>query len=293
MLEIIAKKMMELGFTLYEAKAYISLLQNYPVTRYEISKKSGVPRSAIYDIVKKLEDFGAVSIISTNPEKYVPLPPEEFVRMLERRHQQKLKDFRESLSEINADVEPEQLWNITGYKNLLEKAKEMIQNSNNEIYLSAWRSEILELGDELRNAEERGLKVAIFSFTKVPKIGRVFSYCLQEKELEKVWDHKVILVCDRKELLMGEANLQVQRKAAWTKNKAIIGIAANHIILDITLYGIRAGVDVSDAVIEMHPGELDLLGRLLREKYPDNPLINLDFSRYSLKEYLRFSKLNE
>ena len=293
MLEIIAKKMMELGFTLYEAKAYISLLQNYPVTRYEISKKSGVPRSAIYDIVKKLEDFGAVSIISTNPEKYVPLPPEEFVRMLERRHQQKLKDFRESLSEINADVEPEQLWNITGYKNLLEKAKEMIQNSNNEIYLSAWRSEILELGDELRNAEERGLKVAIFSFTKVPKIGRVFSYCLQEKELEKVWDHKVILVCDREELLMGEANLQVQRKAAWTKNKAIIGIAANHIILDITLFGIRAGVDVSDAVIEMHPGELDLLGRLLREKYPDNPLINLDFSRYSLKEYLKFSKLNE
>ena len=293
MLEIIAKKMMQLGFTLYEAKAYISLLQNYPVTRYEISKKSGVPRSAIYDIVKKLEDFGAVSIISTNPEKYVPLPPEEFVRMLERRHQQKLKDFRESLSEINADVEPEQLWNITGYKNLLEKAKEMIQNSNNEIYLSAWRSEILELGDELRNAEERGLKVAIFSFTKVPKIGRVFSYCLQEKELEKVWDHKVILVCDREELLMGEANLQVQRKAAWTKNKAIIGIAANHIILDITLFGIRAGVDVSDAVIEMHPGELDLLGRLLREKYPDNPLINLDFSRYSLKEYLKFSKLNE
>jgi sugar-specific transcriptional regulator TrmB len=293
MLEIIAKKMMQLGFTLYEAKAYISLLQDYPVTRYEISKKSGVPRSAIYDIVRKLEDFGAVSIISTNPEKYVPLPPEEFLRMLERRYQLKLKDFRESLSEINADVEPEQLWNITGYKNLLEKAKEMIQNSKNEIYLSAWRREILELEEELHNAEERGLKVVIFSFTKVPKIGRVFSYCLQERELEKVWDHKVILVCDCEELLMGEANLQVQRKAAWTKNKAIIGIAANHIILDITLFGIRAGVDVSDAVIEMHPGELDLLGRLLREKYPDNPLINLDFSRYSLKEYLKFSKLNE
>ena len=100
MLEIIAKKMMQLGFTLYEAKAYISLLQNYPVTRYEISKKSGVPRSAIYDIVKKLEDFGAVSIISTNPEKYVPLPPEEFLRMLERRYQQNLKDFKESLSEL-------------------------------------------------------------------------------------------------------------------------------------------------------------------------------------------------
>jgi len=293
MLENISKKMMQLGFTKYEAKAYVALLQNYPVTRYEISKKSGVPRSAIYDVIQKLENLGVVNVLSTKPEKYVPLPPEEFLRMLERQYHQKLGDLRECLTEMNTDVEPEQLWNITGYKNLLEKAKEMVQKAKNEIYLSAWRSEILELENELHNAEARGVKVVIFSFTKTPSFGMVFSYSLNEKELEKVWNHKLILVCDREELLMGEANRQTQRKAAWTKNKAIIGIAANHIVLDITLFGIRAGVNVSDAVIEMHPGELDLLGRLLREKYPENPLINLDFSRNSLKEFLKFSKLVE
>jgi sugar-specific transcriptional regulator TrmB len=293
MLEIISKKMMQLGFTLYEAKAYICLLQNYPVTRYEISKKSGVPRSAIYDIIQKLEKFGAVSIISKNPEKYVPLPPEEFLRMLENRYQEKLKEFRESLSDMNTDVEPEQLWNITGYKNLLEKAKEMIQKSKNEIYLSAWRSEILELKEELHCAEERGVKVVIFSFTKAPSFGMVFSYSLNEKELEKVWDHKLILVCDREELLMGEANRQTQRKAAWTKNKAIVSIAANHVVLDITLYGIRTGIDVSEAVMEMHPGELELLGRLLNEKYPNNPLINLDFSKQKLQKYFKSPKIVE
>lgn len=293
MLENIANKMMQLGFTKYEAKSYVALLQNYPATRYEISKKSGVPRSAIYDVIQKLENLGVVNVLSTKPEKYVPLPPEEFLRMLERRYHQKLGDLRESLSEMNTDVEPEQLWNITGYKNLIEKATEMIQGTRKEIYLSAWNSELLELERALRQALKRGVKVVIFSFTEVPKIGRVFSYCLQEKELEKVWDHKLILVCDREELLMGEANRQVQRKAAWTKNKAITGIAANHIVLDITLFGIRAGVDVSNAVIEMHPGELDLLGRLLRERYPNNPLINLDFSRNSLKAFLKLSKVVE
>jgi sugar-specific transcriptional regulator TrmB len=293
MLDKISKKMMELGFTKYEAKAYVALLQNYPVTRYQISKKSGVPRSAIYDVIQKLENLGVVNVLSTKPEKYVPLPPEEFLRMLERQYHQKLGDLRENLAKMNTDIEPEQLWNITGYRNLIEKATEMIQITKKEIYLSAWNSEILQLERILREAQERGVKIVIFSFTEVPKVGRVYSYCLQEKELEKVWDHKLILVCDRGELLMGEANLQVQRKAAWTKNKAIIGIAANHIVLDITLFGIRAGVDVSDAVIEMHPGELDLLGRLLREKYPENPLINLDFSRNSLKEFLKFSKVVE
>lgn len=292
MLEAISKKMMELGFTLYEAKSYIALLQNYPVTRYEISQKSGVPRSAIYDVIRRLENFGAVSIISKNPEKYVPLPPEEFLRMLERRYHEKLEDFRDSLSEMTADLEPEQLWNITGYNNLIEKAKDMIQATKYEIYISAWQSEIMEIKKELLEAEKRGVKIVIFSFTKVPKIGLIFSYCLEEKELDKVWDHKIILICDREELLMGEANRQIQQKSAWTKNKAIIGIAANHTILDITLYGIRAGVDVRGAAIEMHPGELELLGRLLNEKFPDNPLINLDFSKKILNQVLEANKVS-
>jgi hypothetical protein len=78
---------------------------------------------------------------------------------------------------------------------------------------------------------------------------------------------------------MGEANRTIQRKAAWTMNKAIVQIAENHIVLDITLYGIRAGMDVSDVVIETHPGEFELLSKLLQEKFPERPLLDLDFSK--------------
>ncbi len=278
MLEKISRKMAELGFTKYEARAYVSLLQHYPATRYELSKNSGVPRSAIYDVIRRLEAYGAVSALSTQPEKYVPLPPEEFLKMLEQRFKQKVEDFRKSLSEIKTDIEPGQLWNITGYDNLISKAREMIQDARQEIYLSVWRKEFNELQRELEEAVQRGVKVILFSFTELPRLGLVYSYGLEEKELEKVWDHKIILVRDREELIMGEANRRMQCKTAWTKNKAIVQIAANHIVLDITLFGIRTGTDVRDAVLEMHPGELELLGRLLREKFPDNPLINLDYS---------------
>jgi len=284
MVEKIVEKMMQLGFTQYEAKAYVALLQDYPATRYEISKKSGVPRSAIYDITRKLENHGVVNVLSSKPEKYVPLPPEEFLRMLERRYHQELTDLRESLLGMSTDVEPEQLWNITGYTNLIEKAREMIHSAKKEIYLSAWGREIAELYRVLREVQKRGVKIVVFSFTAVPKIGLVFSYGLEEKELEKVWDHKLILMCDRQELLMGEAKRRAQRKAAWTKNKAIIGIAANHIVLDITLYGLRTGINVSDAAIEMHSGELEHLGSLLNQKFPNNPYINLDFSAQKFHE---------
>lgn len=284
MLDAIAKKMCNLGFTQYEAKAYVSLIHHYPATRYELSKNSGVPRSAIYDVISRLESYGAVSVISQNPEKYVPLPPEQFLKILEQRYAQKIEVFRKSLTEVKINIEPEQLWNISGYDNLISKAEEMIQNAQSELYISGWRSEFLALEKFLRSAGKRGVRIVLFSFTKIPEIGQVFSYGLNEDELAKVWDHKIVLVRDHEELLMGEVNREIEKKVAWTMNRAIVQIAENYINLDITLYGIRAAVDVRDAVIEANPGEFELLDKLLRENLPENPILNLDFSKYHIQE---------
>ncbi len=283
-IEQIAEKMMELGFTKYEALAYVTLVQENPATRYEISKRSGVPRSAIYNIIQRLENKGLVNALATKPESYVPLPPDHMLNYLENQYRQRLEDFKKSLSRLRNDFEPGQLWNITGYDNMILKAKEMIHRASKSLYLSIWNRELKILRKELEAAVERGVKVVIFSFTRIPRIGLTYSYDLSERELERVWVHKLILIRDFEELIMGEANNQIPKKAAWTFNDAIIGIAANHIILDITLYGLRAGVDVSEAVIETQPGEWEVVGKLLEEKFPDNPWLNLDFSRQNHQE---------
>jgi len=48
------------GFTQNEAKAYSTLLKHCPATGYEVSHHSGVPRSASYEILKKLELSGVI-----------------------------------------------------------------------------------------------------------------------------------------------------------------------------------------------------------------------------------------
>jgi sugar-specific transcriptional regulator TrmB len=276
----IVTKMTEFGFTIYQSKAYVSLLEAYPATRYEISKKSDVPRSAIYDVIRRLEKSGLVNALPTKPKKYIPLPPDKMLELLETEHKNKLRELRESLDEVQIDIELGSLcWNITGYNNLISKVREMINNAQNQIHLSAWNREIQLVKKELEAALKRGVKVVLFSFTRIPQIGHTFSYGLSEAELKRIWDHKLILIRDLEELVMGEANPHQPRKAAWTYNNAIVWIAANHIVLDITLYGIRAGVDVGEATIEMHPGELEVLGKLLEEKFPENPFPNLNFSQ--------------
>ncbi|MEJ2150164.1 MAG: helix-turn-helix domain-containing protein, partial [Chloroflexota bacterium] len=52
-------KLVAVGFTEYEAKVYVALLQEYPATGYQISKKSGVPRSMVYEALGRLHARGA------------------------------------------------------------------------------------------------------------------------------------------------------------------------------------------------------------------------------------------
>jgi sugar-specific transcriptional regulator TrmB len=276
-MEKIALRVKELGFTVYEAKTYVSLLQHNPATRYELSKHSGVPRSAIYGVIKQLEDLGAVNALYSSPDKYIPLPPEQLFKLLEDKLKAKIEDARESLKDIESSNLSDHLWNIVGYQNMVHKARELIQNAQKEIYLSIWRRELKLLKAELKKAKDRGVRIILFSFTKLDYEGDyTFSYELSQRKLAKAWTHKMILVADNKELLMGEADEKLPKKTAWTTNKAIVDIATNHIILDVTLLGVRLNIDVAEATKIMQGWENNKIDHLLTDQYPDSPFININ-----------------
>jgi sugar-specific transcriptional regulator TrmB len=267
---VVKQRLQDLDFTSYEAMAYVSLLECNPVTRYELAKNSGVPRSAIYNVIKKLEQSGAVNPDSAKPEKYIPLPPDHLLEYLERQFNNKLEKARELLKNFDTQIVPDHLWNIIGYDNLILKIKEIIDKTHKIIYISFWRREFKLLIPELKQAIKRGVEVVIFSFTSVALSGaKVFSYDLDEKELEKIWDHKIIVIADKNELVMGVASRGVDKKTVWTKNRALVDIALNHIILDITIFGIRLEKKVSSTIKTMQNGETDYLSKLLLKKFPD------------------------
>lgn len=83
-MEKILTEIQKLGFSQYESKAYLSLLQHSPVTGYELSKRSGVPRSMIYEVINKLIDRGAVYTIPSDPLKYTPVPARELLKRVRR-----------------------------------------------------------------------------------------------------------------------------------------------------------------------------------------------------------------
>lgn len=49
-MDYIVQQLKKIGFNEYEAKSYVSLVKQGPVTAYQVSKDSGVPRARIYEI---------------------------------------------------------------------------------------------------------------------------------------------------------------------------------------------------------------------------------------------------
>lgn len=257
-----------LGFTANESKAYLTLLRANPATGYEISGKSGVPRSAIYEILKRLETMGLVSVTDTNPTRYIPLPPAQLFELLEHRFSSDIDELKTSLKSIHTTMEVGDLWNIVGYDNMIQRAKSMIQVASETIYLSIWRPEYDQLKDDLRQAEMRGVKILMFSFTELPQdIGMVFSYNLKTAKLEKIWSKKILIVVDKETALLGGSDEKPGLKVAWTKNYAIVSIALNYIILDLTLLAQRFNVYLGEIVADMLEGDIESLDDLFDEQH--------------------------
>lgn len=250
----------EFGLPSNLGKTYVALLRKSPATGYEICTQSGVPRSAIYSVLNKLEALGIINSLGQSPKRYVPIPPSGLIEHFSQLHSDRINLLTDALENLETDNTTFDFWHIHGYRNLILKLRESISKATSKIFLSIWAKELIQLEKELESAEKRNIEISIFSFTKLNKrFGNTISYELDEEKLKKVWNPKAIMVVDQKITIMGSTNSKNGNRAIWTNNEAITEIATNHIILDVTLAGQRLQFDPNPVVkMMMKRPELNL-----------------------------------
>ena len=257
----------ELGFSTNEARAYRGLLVESPATGYEIAQRAGIPRSAIYAVLKRLEDDGLVARVEETPARYAPLPPSDLMGVLERRFKGSLRSLDDAIHRLRPPPPPVDLWNVTGYDEVLDRADSMIQGAEKHIFLSVWRREGMRLLPSLEAAAKRKVKLISFSFYALDELpGRVYSYGLDEQDLEAFWNHKMILIVDHARTLMGGAEPGEKSAAVVTGHPAITEVALNNIALDITLLTQRKRIDATESMVEMLGERLGSLDPLVAKQ---------------------------
>lgn len=255
-MEEVYKELQKLGFSLYECKAYVTLLKVHPATGYDISKRSGVPRSMIYEVLGKLMDKGAVHLVPTEPVKYSPVPADELMDRMR-------KDFEESFSYLEKKLtglqqrerDMDVIWHIRSDGLVLNEIKEMIARTEKELWLSVWEPQVPAIQKTIERYLQEGVDVFSVLFgAPEATIGRTFhhDYMTPEVVKERTGGHLTIVARDGQEVLIANFSDDATSWAVKTYDPVLVLVAIEYIRHDIMIEAITT---------EFGPARLDNLWR--------------------------------
>ena len=210
----------ELGFTQYEAACYMALISKHPVNGSKLSKISGIARSRIYDVLRSMISKGYV--LETESSQYAPFPPDELIKKLSIDFNQKIKTFEKEVTKALQEPVYEYIWTLTGYDNIMLKAKEMIENAEIEIYARLFSKASNYLEEYLKQADKRGVNIRYIAMGDV-SVDFDVQVIHPEKDLliEKIGGRSFDIIVDKKESLAGvfEPGNEDLSPISWTRNK--------------------------------------------------------------------------
>jgi sugar-specific transcriptional regulator TrmB len=227
----------DLGFSEYEAKAYIALVQANPATGYQVSKESGVPRSMIYEVLNKLIARGAaLSSMAERTTLYAPVLPDELLDRLRHEFEQQLDSARRALAAIASPPRAEYVWNIEGGDNILAKARDMIESAETQVHIGLLPATLPGLQASLRRAIERGVEVIVntTSSVEIPD-ARVVVTPLVLDDVGQLGTQGLMLTVDSAQALVSQQLDSPAAKGAWTANPLIAFVIEQHMRTDMVI----------------------------------------------------------
>ena len=127
--DAILQSLQAVGMSAYEAKAYVALVASgEPINGYEVAKRSGVPRSTVYETLGKLLARGAAFEVRSDDETtlYVALPADALLRRLREQFDGQLEQLSASLPQVRAPVTSHVLHTLEGREAVLDRARDLL-----------------------------------------------------------------------------------------------------------------------------------------------------------------------
>jgi Predicted transcriptional regulators len=236
-MEDLLSNLQKLGFSQYEARAYVALLQNPEVTAYELARHSSIPPSKIYEVVERLVAKELVTTVGLDGHpKYVALEPGQAVDRYRRSYDQVLDSLESQLEHLYAGDKGSDayVWNLVDREDIETKAVQLAESAKGEILAAVWASELSDLEPYLAAADARGVSVAICLYgDEDPGFGVVYNHVTDPVVLRDQGARRMVLVVDRAEALIGYFPEVGEANAAWSANRGFVQMAYDYIRHDI------------------------------------------------------------
>ncbi len=171
--EKVIDALQKIGLTYYGAKTYAALVNMGPSTAEKIAKEADVPRSKIYQVLKRLDEEGWVKTERGRPLLYKPRYPKEAI---EERKLLLYADAEYASSELSSiydrhvDKDAPKVWVLRGMDNIVAKIQDMMVRAKSDIALLGAlysEEEIRRVRKYIVSARKRGISVRIITRPKV------------------------------------------------------------------------------------------------------------------------------
>lgn len=224
-----------LGLTEYEAKVYISLVRDYPANGYQLSKRTGVPRSMVYEALARLNARGAV--LKSGDQRatlFQPVPPDLLFERYEREHHQLIEGLRDRLQSLYTARKEDLLWGIHGQGAIYAYATKMIANAQREILLVLDDQALNELAQVVDSVCSKDLHVgALLTGAGDLPCKNVAHHPPLESQLQGL-NNTLVVVVDGQECLI--ANTEIEMTATITTNQSFVLLARQFVWMELFAY---------------------------------------------------------
>lgn len=239
----VIEELQRLGMSGYEAKAYVALVAaGSPLNGYEVAKRSGVPRSTVYETLAKLVGRGAAYEVraraGTDSVGYISLPPASLLDRLRREFDESIDTLRAALPEVASPPAVHLIHNLADRASLLARAEDVVAAARKDVFLSGWPAEIDALKPVARRADADGVEISVVSFGDDPEpVGRttVHRFSAPEVVLENLGCRLLVVSADREQAVVGG----IVGRDAWgvyTDDPAMVLVAVEYVRHDIAMH---------------------------------------------------------
>jgi HTH-type transcriptional regulator, sugar sensing transcriptional regulator len=253
----LVSQLVALGLTRNEALAWLTLLEDegdQGLTGYEVASRSGIPRSAVYSTLRKLETHGGAFATGSEPVRYLPTDPRTFVAENRRTALARLDALAESLASLPKRVRPEPVWVLQRYGEVMSRIDTLIRGATASVYVSLWPREVEVLWPALCAVSSRGLHSVLHSPGRLERTPPGFSCWIDDLvgDTDKAtWSHKALVIVDHTQAIIGGTEPSADNQAVWTTNPSLVDLAVDNIVLDITRLAEKSDRSCGEVVAPM------------------------------------------
>ena len=233
------KALEKIGLTSYEIRTFSSLLKAGELTASDLSQKSGVPYSKIYEVLGTLEEKGWIGSDDSRPTKYFAKSPATGIETTKQKMESDFKDNQNTvlnelipLYEKSGTSERPDIWVLSGTVNIAAKILEMVETCRNEVLIAlpaAGEELIKQALPKLRLLHDKGVEITVLTSDKMNKeslkaVSRVATVKVREGMFGGgiISDKRYVVILLGPDIGTGDA---AETVAIWADHAGLAGFA--------------------------------------------------------------------